>query len=256
MLGAIVSIAGACREVSVPSPSASPIAVATAAPTVPATAAPTPAPTPTPEPTPMPSRPPGGGGPIAEAAVAKLQAEPLIAHVDQVATVAAGGQEVTVTSASDFSGPDFHVVLTVTAGSESNEQEIVVVGGQAWARDGAEGELTSVPVAALETTVAGLYDAIRLVDDPEALRFVGVETIDGQELQHLTANGTIPYVPASGGTGQYDAFDLYVLEDGTPVLARTEFSATNPLGLDASGTTDFEFSNWGGPITIEPPTGS
>ena len=147
-------------------------------------------------------------------------------------------------------------MVTIAAGTESNEQEIVVIGDEAWARNGAAAPLTSVPPAALEATVAGLYEAVRLVDEPEALRFVGVETIDGRELQHLTANGTIPYTPAGGGTGQYDVFDLYVLEDGTPVHARTEFSATNSLGLDASGTTDFTFSDWGGPITIEPPAGS
>jgi hypothetical protein len=234
------------------------VAIVTAAPpSVAPTTTPTPVPaTPTPIPTPSPTRPPGGGGPIAEAVVAKLQADPLIAHVEQVATVSAGGQDITAVSSSDFAGPDFRVVVTITAGTESNEQEIIVVGEQAWARNGAAGPLTSVPMAALEATVAGLYEAVRLVDEPEALRFVGVETIDGQELQHLTANGTIPYTPAGGGTGQYDVFDLYVLEDGTPVLARTEFSATNTLGLDASGTTDFTFSKWGGPITIETPTGS
>lgn len=253
--GVLVMTAGACRDVTPASPSPTPIAIATAAPTVAPTPTATPEPTATPTPTALPTRPPGGGGAIAEAAVAKLQADPLIAHVEQTQTLKAGGQDVTIASSSDFSGPDFRVVITINAGDQSNEQEIVVVGGEAWARNGAAGTLTSVPFAALEETVAGLYKAVRLVDDPEALRFVGVETIDGKKLQHLTANGTIPYIPAAGGTGQYDLFDLYVLKDGTPVIARTKFSATSAIGVDASGSTDFTFSKWGGPIAIEPPAG-
>jgi hypothetical protein len=249
LFGALLLTAVACGNTAVSSPSPSP--TASPAPTVAPTA--TPAPTPTPTPTPLPE---GGGGPVAEAAVAKLQADPLIVHVVQVGTATAVGQEISFESSSDFDGADFHVVLSISAGAQSTEQEIILIGDEAWARAGATGTLTSVSTAQLAATVEGLYKAIRLVDDPQALKLVGTETIDGQELQHLTAVGTIPYAPASGGTGKYDVFDLWVLEDGTPVIARTEFSATDATGLDASGTTDFTFSNWGGPITIEPPAGS
>lgn len=248
LLGALLMTAAACGNSATATlaPSASP--AATPIPTVAPTA--TPAATATPAPT---APPEGGGGPLAEAVVAKLQSDPLIVHVEQVGTASAAGQEVSFESSSDFSGPDFRVVFAITAGVQSTEQEIIVVGETAWARAGEDGSLTSVPVAALAATIEGLYKAVRLVDDPQALRHVGPETIDGQELQHLTAVGFIPYQPAGGGTGQYDVFDLWVLADGTPVIARTEFSATDLTGLDASGTTDFEFSKFGGPITIEPP---
>jgi hypothetical protein len=250
LFGAVLMFATACGNTAVSSPTPSPTVAATAVPTVAATA--TPAPTPTPTATPLPE---GGGGPIAEAAVTKLQSDPLIAHVEQVGTASAAGQEISFESSSDFDGADFHVVLAISAGAQSTEQEIILIGDEAWARAGATGAMTSVSTVQLAATVEGLYKAVRLVDDPQVLKFVGVETIDGQELQHLTAVGTIPYAPAGGGTGKYDVFDLWVMEDGTPVIARTEFSATDATGLDASGTTDFTFSEWGGPITIEPPAG-
>ena len=101
--------------------------------------------------------------------------------------------------------------------------------------------------------MAGLVQNMRLVTDPLDLRYVGVEEVDGRDLHHLTASRTIPYAPAAGGSGQYDVFDIWVEEDGTPVLAMTAFSATDPNGVAVNGTTNFEFSNVGGPIEIVAP---
>lgn len=250
LLGALLMIAAACGNA----------ATATLVPSAPAVATPAPSasasPTAVPTETPAPSAPVEGGGPIAEAAVAKLQSDPLIAHVEQVGTITTSGQDFTYLSTSDFAGDDLHVAFSITGGGETSAQELYVIGDDAWVRAAADDPFTKVATTALGTAVDELYKAVRLVDDPQALRFVGVETIDGQELQHLRAVVAIPYTPPTGGTGQYDAFDLWVLEDGTPVVARTEFSATDPTGLDATGATDFTFSKWGGPITIEPPAGS
>jgi hypothetical protein len=111
-----------------------------------------------------------------------------------------------------------------------------------------------VPRSRVASTLENLFTSIRLVSDARDLREVGPETINGQALHHLTASRPIPYAPSSGGTGQYDVFDIWVMDDGTPVLAKTAFSATDAAGNKGSGTTDFEFSKFGGPIEIVAPS--
>ena len=110
-----------------------------------------------------------------------------------------------------------------------------------------------MPRDVAEAEVAGLVQNMRLVTDPLDLRYVGAEEVDGRELHHLTASRAIPYAPGAGGSGNYDVFDIWIEEDGTPVLAKTAFSARDPTGVEVTGTTNFEFSNVGGPIEIVAP---
>ncbi len=197
------------------------------------------------------------GGPLAEALVAKLAADPLVLHIEQVAKAETTVKGTYVTAdvrlSGDMKGPDLYLSISGTSGGQGIDQELVVLGETAYVRTG-NGAWTSSPRSAVAATLAALTKAIRLVDDPQDLREVGVETIDGQSLHHLTASGTIPYAPSSGGTGQYDVFDIWVLDDGTPVLAKTAFSATDAAGNKGTGTTDFTFSKFGGPIEIVAPS--
>ena len=156
------------------------------------------------------------------------------------------------TLSGDFSGNDLDITMHIASGTTAVDMGMVVAGDTAYVRQG-EGEWTSVPKAAAEAELAGLLQNMRLVTDPLDLRYVGVEEVDGRDLHHLTASRTIPYAPAAGGSGQYDVFDIWVEEDGTPVLAKTAFSATDPNGVAVNGTTNFEFSNVGGPIEIVAP---
>ena len=56
-----------------------------------------------------------------------------------------------------------------------------------------------------------------------------------------------------GQTGTYDTFDIWVEEDGTPVLANGQVSAIGPYGVEIKGTNEFRFSKFGGPIAIAAP---
>ncbi len=192
------------------------------------------------------------GGPYAEALVAALAADPLVMHLEQVATATTPLGDVEATLSGDFSGDDLDITMHIASGTTAVDMGMVVAGETAYVRQG-EGKWASVPKTAAEAELAGLVQNMRLVTDPRDLLYVGVEEVDGRGLHHLTASRTIPYAPASGGSGQYDVFDIWVEEDGTPVLAKTAFSATDPNGVDVSGTTDFEFSNVGGPIEIVAP---
>ena len=197
--------------------------------------------------------------PIAEALVAALASDPLSTHLEQTAvastTDGTSTASVDVNLVGDISGEDVAVHITGTSGELDIDQDVVVIGDDAYARDHG-GAWASAPRAALESTITGIFDSVRLVDDPAALTYVGVESVDGRDLHHLTASGTIPYTPASGGTGSYDTFDIFVEEDGTPVKLDATFSAVDASGNNVTGELSLAFSNFGDPIEIAVPEGA
>jgi hypothetical protein len=197
------------------------------------------------------------GGPQAEALVAALASEPLITHVEQIAEAAQVGgpanNSLKATLAGDIAGDDLAFHLTTTVSGVTTEQDFAIVGDLAFVRDGTF-PWGSAPKASVQQSADGLTKALRLTDDPDDLRYVGVEVVDGQQLHHLTAARAIRYDPPAGGTGQYDAFDIWTEADGTPVLARTAFSAKDAIGNEYRGTTEFRYSNFGGPIEIAAPS--
>ena len=193
-----------------------------------------------------------GGGDLAEAVVAALQSEPLVTHVDQVGTVEQGATDLVAKMTGDISGSDISLTLTLELGSQRSVSELVAVGDDLLIRlDGGEWQVGDLVAA--RASIEALIRAARLLDDPAALAHVGTATVDGRELQHLVAVGDIPYVPSSGGSGSYTAFDLYVEVDGTPVLLEGSFTATDANGATVSGDTRIAYSDFGGPIDIELP---
>jgi hypothetical protein len=144
-----------------------------------------------------------------------------------------------------------HVVTTT--GGKTTDQDFVVVGDSAYERS-AGGAWTKAPRSAVTTTIDNAIKTIRLTSDPAELAHVGLETVDGRQLHHLTGTAKILSNPASGGVGQFDAFDVWVEEDGTPVLAKTSFSASDATGSKITGSTEFHYSKFGGPIPIAAPS--
>jgi hypothetical protein len=188
-----------------------------------------------------------------ERALALLQGDTFIGHVDQVATVSSevGGKalKVEATMSLDVSGPDLSAHLESAAAKL--DSDIVIVGHSAYTRSKG-GNWKTVPRAAVAGSLASLIAALTLVSSPAQLRDLGLETIDGRSLHHLTAASTIPYSTTAGTVGKYDAFDFYVAEDGTPVLFRSAFSAKQGA-TPISGTTELRYSKIGGPIVIVAP---
>jgi hypothetical protein len=243
LLAAAVAVAGCGSGATSPAPPAASPPAATVVPVPTASDSPTTAPSQNEQ-----------GGPLAEALVAALAADSLVTHLEQVATVTStgtGATTVEATLSADIDGDDVALALHVTTPQGEQSQELRVIGDAAYTLD--EGVWRAVPRSVVQPSLASLLVAVRFVDDATALRDVGVESIGGRDLHHLTASRAIPYTPASGGTGQYERFDVWVEDDGTPVLVKTAFSAESN-GTKASGTTDFEFSKFGGPIEIVAPS--
>ena len=200
------------------------------------------------------------GDALAKAVVAKLQADPFIIHVDQIADAeiveaSAGGlpkgAQMQTTASFDFNGDDVRALMTLSFGGQTTEVEIVALGDTSWVREGAS-TFESGPRSAEFDQLFSDPTYFRFTDDPGVLRYVGLETIDGRELHRLTAvPGAVQYT-----NGTYEALDLYVLADGTPVLAKGTYTGKDDLGDVVTGTTSFEFSDFGGPITIEAPSTS
>ena len=195
------------------------------------------------------------GGPYAEALVAALAAEDLATHIEQSATVTtsiAPDTEITAELTGDISGDDLAMLIEVIAPGVSQVSELVVVGDTAYTRLDGE-EWISAPRAAVASSVAGLLDNLRVVEDPNHLRYVGLEDFEGRQLHHLVGATKVPYTPSTGGTGQFETLDVWIEEDGTPVSIRGDFTAIDGAGNRAAGSSDIRFSRFGQPVEIEAP---
>ena len=209
------------------------------------------------EPPPSVAGPPptGAGGPYAEALVAALGSEDLVTHIEQSATVTtsvAPDTLITATLVGDISGDDVAMLIELTAPGVQQATDLVVVGDTAYTRQ--EGEAwISAPRAAVADSVAGLLDNLRVVEDPNHLRYVGLEDFEGRQLHHLVAATEVPYTPSTGGTGQFETLDVWVEEDGTPVSIRGDFTAVDGAGNRGEGTSEMRFSRFGEPVEIKAP---
>jgi hypothetical protein len=211
-----------------------------------------------PSPTPAPpsvTPPADAGGPFAEALIAALAADDLATHIEQNATVTtsvAPDVEITAKLTGDISGADLALAIELSAPGVNQVSDLVVVGDTAYTRqDG--GEWISAPRAAVADSLEGLVDNLRVVEDPNHLRYVGLEEFEGRQLHHLAAATEVPYTPSTGGTGHFTSLDVWMEEDGTPVSIRGDFTAVDAAGNQGHGTSEMRFSKFGEPVEIEAP---
>ena len=189
------------------------------------------------------------------AVVEAFRSQPLVVHVVYSATLTSsqGSKSVksTVAMTLDLSGKELKSLFVVKSGGKTTQSELVVVGKTAYARSTGSG-WRKAPRNGVEKDISDTIKGMRLIDDPRDLKYVGVETVGDGQLHHLTAARAIPYRTSNGASGQYDAFDIWITEDGTPVLVKATYTAK--LGsITTKGTTQFRFSQFGGPIKIVAP---
>jgi len=213
---------------------------------VPATARPTPTPAPSVD----------LSAKYAKAMIAAFAADPLVLHVVQTvkatASLDAQSKKIDATMTLDLSDRDLSMHLETTAAKKTTKLDMVVVGRAVYARIGKD-HWTQGSRSNFEQSIADIATALQPIKNPTYLGYVGVETIDKRKLVHLTAVKAFPYISADGQRGTYDSFDMWIEEDGTPVLAKGKISVIGAYGMEIKGTSELSFSKFGGPIEIVAP---
>jgi hypothetical protein len=208
-----------------------------------------------PGPTPVVVATPAPGAKYAEALVAAFATDPLVLHAVQTAKLKGlyelDGASVNVTTTLDISGRDMDIHIVSKSAGKTTKIDLVVIGKTVFGRVGGK-PWKKVRRSDFEQDITDVVRGLQLIRNPAYLSYVGVETIDKHELHHLKANRTFPYVN-SNASGTFDKFDIWIREDGTPVLVIGKISAVGAYGFEISGTTEMRISKFGGPIKIEAP---
>ncbi len=194
---------------------------------------------------------------IAKAAVKALNKDPLITHVEQVSTANAEvkGQtfKVFATMTADFAGADMGIDLDATAIDQKIDLRIRVVGKNAWVYQG--GGWIKGKRSKMKAELAEMVETVRIIKDPNDLRYFGRERVGKKDLEHFRVNRTLTYEGGLGIKGKYDTFDVWVLTDGTPVKFAATFSAEDAKTGKVSGKMTLDFTKFGGPIKVKAPKG-
>jgi hypothetical protein len=206
-------------------------------------------------PTPTPMKSAAVGAKYAEALVAAFAGDQLAMHLDETVKLKGlyelDGASVNATMALDISGRDMKAHMVTKSAGKTTKMDLVLVGKTVYARVGG-GAWKKVRRADFEQDITDIVRSLQLIRNPAYLDYVGLETIEKHKLHHLKANRKFPYLN-SGVSGTYDKFDVWVKEDGTPVLVKAKISAVGAYGFEVGGTTEMRFSKFGGPIKIVAP---
>jgi hypothetical protein len=172
--------------------------------------------------------------------------------VKATAAYDAESKKIDSTMSLDLSDHDLNMHLETTAEKKTTKVDMVVVGTSVYARVGG-GHWTQGTRSNYEQSIADIARALQPIKNPALLAYVGVETVDKQKLVHLKAAKTFQYISPDGQNGSYDSFDIWVKEDGTPVLAKGKISVVGAYGIEIKGTSELRFSKFGGPLEIVAP---
>ena len=192
---------------------------------------------------------------IANAAVAALNKDKVVVHVEEVATGTgeSGGQKVQVvtTTSADFAGDDIAFELTATAIGVNVDLRLRAVGKYVYVYQ--SGFWSKMKRSKFKKELAEMAHVIRFITDPHDLRYLGEERVGKKDLHHFRANRDLPYDSGAGFKGHYDTFDLWVLKDGTPVRIEATFTASSSKVGTIKGSSVTDFTKFGGTIKIKAP---
>ena len=218
---------------------------------------PTPPPVPVFHPGPTPAMSVGPEHKYAFALIAKFASDPLVLHSVQTtkatAELDAESAKLNTTVTVDLSDRDHHLhMVSKTPAGKTVKSDLVVVGKAVYTRLGS-GRWTKGSRADYERSHTDINRAYQVVRNPTDLRYVGRETIDKRKLHHLTAVRDLPFMTVTGMPGTYTRLDIWVEEDGTPVLLKGTITTVVDYGIEITGKTEMRFSKFGGSIKIVAP---
>ncbi len=218
-------------------------------------AAPTPAPA-TARPTATPMKSIDLGAQYIRGLVAAFTTDPLVTHVvmSENLVVRDGKESATLDEAMtlDLSGRDMSAHMTSKSKGKTTALDLVLVGTSAYFREGKD-PFKKSPRATYSENFMDIVQSLRLVRHESYLSYVGVDTIDEVELQHLTTIRDVPYFTDTGDAATVKKLDIWVDESGTPVLAKAKFSMIGAYGREIEGTKELRFTKFDGPIAIVAP---
>ena len=217
---------------------------------------PTPPPQPILRPGPTPARSVDPEAKYADAMIAKFASEPLVMHVVQTTKLTATDEvdslKLSESMTLDLSDGEMKIHLVTKVAGKTTKADVVVVGSSVYAREGS-GRWAKQPRSGWDSPMADAIKSLNPIRDSAQLTYVGVETIDKRKLHHLKANRKFQVVMADGQRGTYEKFDVWVEEDGTPVLSKGKISMIGAYGIEVKGTDEIRFSKFGGTIKIAAP---
>ncbi len=204
----------------------------------PSVAAPSPSPSPAASPSPSPT-------PVdaSQAFLSKIKG-PFSGKATITGELKVSGGTFPVTGTADVRGSDSHTAITIAIPGQTTTQESQTVSGLSFVKTG-NGPWFTAP--AKDSTNSGLSSSFQTLS---AIKDVGIETRNGQQLHHLKPSaGSLPAAALgltsptiSNATG---TMEFYAKEDGTLVVLAIAASWTQIAGatsVPASMTIDFNFS--------------
>jgi hypothetical protein len=205
---------------------------------------------------PTPARSFASDAKYAVAMIEKFASDPLVLHVVQTTNVTASddvdSMKVSDSTTVDVSNGDMKIHIVTKAAGKTTKLDAVVVGTSVYAREGSK-PWRKQPRSAWQQSILDTIRSFNPIRDPAQLEYVGVETIDKRKLHHLKAVQKFPFVMADGQRGTYEKFDVWVEEDGTPVVAKGKILMIGAYGIEVKGTQELRFSKFGGKIKITAP---
>lgn len=196
-----------------------------------------------------------GGGPLARLVVERMARTPFSArievHTTSLTKTDTASADLSATETGAISGTDLDLTIDGLSGGTKLHSRVIVIGDTVYAsnRDG-RWEVSS------RTQMAFAIDAIllevRRTVNGDDLADLGEETLDGRAVHHLTLTAPVTIHDPVNGEIVFDAFDLWVLADGSPVLRRTESHASKGV-MTSSGISETHYDGFGTAIEIRPP---